>query len=174
MTDSSFFAPALKGDKGDPGLNILPAWLSIYDTTNQYQTLINTAKSITYNNIGTLGDIFLGVDGSSITFTDAGVYNIQFSAQLASENNNASFESQIYIWAKLNNVDIVESAGTITLNGKKPRVISSWNYVLEIPADGTFQLYWSTTNIESYLKSNSSVAPAPNIPSLIVTATRVA
>ena len=151
-----------------------PSWLSIYDTTNQYQTVINTAKAITYNNVGTLGDIFLGVDGSSVTFTDAGVYNIQFSAQLASENTNTSFESQIYIWARLNNVNIVESAGSITINGKSPRVIAAWNYVLDIPAAGTFQLYWSTTNIESYLKSNSSVAPSPNVPSLILTANRVA
>lgn len=171
MMDSSFFAPA---QKGDPGLYILPAYLSIYDTTNQYQTLPDTAKAITYNNIGVLGDIYLGVDGSSVTFTDAGVYNIQFSAQLASENVSASYESSISIWAKLDNIDLIESAGVITLHGKRPRVVASWNYVLDIPAGSTFQLYWSTTNIESYLKKNSAVAPAPAIPSIILTATRVA
>jgi len=63
-----------------------PSWLSIYDTTNQYQTVINTAKAITYNNVGTLGDIFLGVDGSSVTFTDAGVYNIQFIFKYLQQN----------------------------------------------------------------------------------------
>ena len=162
------------GDAGDAGLGgTIANWGSFWDTTDQVATTINTAYPITLNSFDPDGIGVTVVSGSLITIANAGTYNVQFSAQLASDTTNTSYESFVHLWARLNGSDIADSAGTIRLAGKAPALVSSWNYVLELAADDEFQFMWSTDNLESYIKNNTTTSPAPAIPSMIVTVTQV-
>jgi collagen type VII alpha len=162
------------GDAGDPGLGgTIANWGSFWDTTDQVATVINTAYPITLNSYDPDGIGVTVTSGSLITVANAGTYNLQFSAQLASDTTNTSYESFIHIWGRLNGSDIADSAGTVRLEGKAPAYVTSWNYVLELAADDEFQFMWSTDNLSSYIKNNTTTSPAPGIPSMIVTVTQV-
>ena len=162
------------GDAGDPGLGgTIANWGSFWDTTNQTAAAINTAYPITLNSYDPDGIGVTVTSGSLITVANAGTYNFQFSAQLASDTTSASFEEFIRIWGRINGTDIPESAGTIKLRDKAPASVASWNYVLELSAGDEFEFMWSTTNVAAYLKHNTTATPAPNIPSMIVTVTQV-
>jgi hypothetical protein len=162
------------GDAGDPGLGgTIANWGSFWDTTDQVATTINTAYPITLNSFDPDGIGVTVTSGSLITVANAGTYNIQFSAQLASDTTSTSYESFVHLWARLNGSDIADSAGTIRLAGKAPALVSAWNYVLELAADDEFEFMWSTDNLDSYIKNNTTTSPAPAIPSMIVTVTQV-
>lgn len=145
---------------------------SFYDTTSQTAAAANTAYPVTYNTVTEASGISI-VSGSRITIAHTGTYNIQFSAQLASETTNASYAETVSIWSRVNGVDLIESAGVVSLIGKIPRMVSAWNYVLTLNAGDYFELIWSTSSTQNYLKHSSTLSPAPEIPSIILTVQQV-
>lgn len=115
-------------------------------------------------------------DKTKVVFTNAGVYNIQFSAQLL---NFTSSEDNVTIWARLDGTDIPATAGIEQVNskhGSSPGArIATWNYVLSITAGQYFQLCWASdsgnTILATYPPGTSPVHPAS--PGVILTATFV-
>jgi hypothetical protein len=112
------------------------------------------------------------VSGSRITFANAGTYNIQFSAQLDRTNTGTD---TVDIWLRLNGTDVVESTGSIGMDGgaAASRRVPSWNYVLTVNAGDYLQVMWAATDTHIRLLSAPASAPYPAIPSVILTATQV-
>jgi len=149
---------------------------SFYDTTDQTAASTTTAYAITLNTT----DISQGVSivsSSQITFEDAGIYNIQFSVQLANDTNAPQ---DIDLWFRKNGVDIANSNSRFGLAARKSagdpyHVVGSLNFVVEVQASDYIQLMWCTTDvgarIEQYPAGTAPTRPA--IPSVILTATRV-
>lgn len=112
-----------------------------------------------------------------ITFQYAGVYNVQFSAQLS---NSASADDNVTIWLKQNGVDVPASAGVTSVPGKhgsiSGAIISSWNIFISANQDDYVELYWATDGGTSVLATYpaSLTAPLhPISPAIIVTASFV-
>jgi hypothetical protein len=149
---------------------------AFYDTTDQTAASTTTAYPITLNSTSLASGVSVQ-NSSQITFEYEGVYNIQFSVQLANDDNATQ---DIDIWFRKNGVDIANSNSRFGLAPRKSagdpyHVIGSLNFVDSFAANDYVQLYWRTSNtaayIESYTAPSSPTRPA--IPSVILTATFV-
>jgi hypothetical protein len=116
------------------------------------------------------------VPDSNVYFTDAGIYNIQFSAQLL---NYANTDDNVYFWLRKNGADLPYTAGVEQVNpkhGSNPgATIVGWNYVEQFAAGDRFELYWTSgtgnTVVATYPAGTTPVHPVS--PSLILTVTFV-
>jgi hypothetical protein len=106
-----------------------------------------------------------------ITSTVTGVYNVQFSAQL--HKTSGGGPTQIYIWFRVNNVDIPNSATVLSLANNGDLLVAAWNFFTPLTAGQYVEIMWraSSSNIE--LQRNTTIPSVPGIPSVIATIERV-
>jgi hypothetical protein len=111
------------------------------------------------------------VDGSKVLVEDAGVYNIQFSAQVAKAD--AGIDT-MDIWLNVDGVAVPWTNTSITIDTAK-RYVAAWNLMVELNAGQYFQLVYSTADIQmSLLAVPPQTGPTrPGIPSVIITVTQV-
>jgi len=105
---------------------------------------------------------------SRITVAADGVYNFQFSAQL---DKTSSTAKNVWIWARIDDVDVPDSAGKITLSGSNAATIVSWNYVYNLSANSYFELMWAAEDVDCIMPSTPASSFVPSIPALIMTVT---
>ena len=134
------------------------------DFTSQ-TTTANTATLMALSVTDFSNDVTLATS-SKITVANAGIYNLQFSAQLQSLDNAPQ---DVYIWLKQNGTDITGSTGRVGLPARKNpgdpfHDIKGWNYFLSMNANDYVQIYWSTTDvdvtIQTYAASGSPTKPS--------------
>ena len=134
------------------------------DFTDQ-PTTINTATLMALSVTDFSNEVTLNT-GSKITVANAGIYNLQFSAQLQNLDNAPQ---DVFIWLKQNGTDIVGSTGLIGMPARKSagvpfHDIKGWNYYLSMNAGDYVQIYWSTTNvdvtIQTYAASGTPTKPS--------------
>ena len=116
---------------------------------------------------------------NSITFANAGTYNIQFSAQLHNTGGGGSGEI-VTIWLGLNGNDATYSATNVTVSTSVKYQVASWNFFLPVNAGDKVQLFWSADNtslrIEGDVPAPNTTFPnltRPGIPSIILTVNQV-
>lgn len=141
---------------------------TFYDTTTQTQTAINTAKAITFNTTDLSLGVNTGTPTSRIVVDTPGIYNFQFSAQV---DKIAGGVGRIWMWARVNGVDVSNSAGEIYIANSHAQAIPAWNYVLKLNAGDYFELMWSVDDVSIILLAAAASAPVPGIPSVILTVT---
>lgn len=141
---------------------------SFYDTTTQTAAVINTAYPVTLNSTTISDGVYIGTPTSRVYVDRVGTYNFQFSIQLKKASSNAK---EVYIWCRVNGVDVTYSATQVTLAGNNAAVVAAWNFVLELNAGDYFELVWSTDDTGCQIVSIPSASPAPGIPSVILTVT---
>lgn len=141
---------------------------SFFDTTTQTAAVINTAYPLTFNTTDITEGVYIGTPTSRVYVDRVGTYNFQFSAQL---NKSSASAKHVYIWYRVNGVNAANSAGKVNLSGNDAAVIAAWNYVVELNAGDYFELVFSTDDIACQILALGAVAPAPAIPSVILTVT---
>ena len=152
------------------------AYGSFYDTTTQSAAAL-TIKAITFNSTELSYNVSIGTPTSRFVVARAGIYNIQFSAEIS--NPSAAIDD-VTIWLRQNGVDLANSAGIV---GSPPKhgainghTIIGWNYILQAAANDYFELYWITDNGTTQILTYpaSTVAPIhPQAPSMILTVQQV-
>ena len=149
---------------------------SFYDTTTQTAAAANTAYAMTYNSTTankqgtdlTYG-VYIGTPTSRIYVDNTATYNFQFSAQL---HNTAGGTKRVYIWPRINGVDVDDSATEVTLTGgSNDAIVAAWNFVLNLRKDDYFELVYSSSNLNVSIPYVAASAPVPAIPSVILTVT---
>lgn len=113
---------------------------------------------------------------ANLVFSKAGIYNLQFSAQLL---NFTTSEDNVTFWLSQNGTDVPYSAGIEQVNskhGSSPGArIAAWNYLLELKPGDYITLKWASdtgnTVVATYPAGTSPVHPIS--PALIFTATFV-
>lgn len=158
-------------DANDYNRIATPNYGAFHDTTTQTAAVINTAYPVTFNATDLSSNVTIGTPTSRVITSVAGVYNFQFSIQLHKTNASVGF---VYIWARINGTNVANSASKIALNGSQAETIAAWNFVLNMNANDYFELVWSTDDTGCQLLYNTTVAPVPAIPSVILTVTQVA
>jgi len=146
---------------------------SFYSTQTQ-TNVAGTARSMSLN----ITDITNGVSisGSTNPFNtyiktqNAGVYDIQFSAQV---DKTDSGTDEIWIWIRKNGTDLSDSATSVQLVGNGAHYVAAWNFFVNAAAGDYFQLMWYSPDANVRLHAESAFGVVPGIPSLIVTANRV-
>lgn len=144
---------------------------SFYSNIDQTNPIANTAMAMSFNNTSTANGVSV-VSNSRLTIAKPGVYNIQFSAQVAKTGGGTGY---VDIWLNKNGAPVDWTNGTIPVVSGSP-VIASWNYVENVAVANTyFEIMWSSADTLTLLDATpANTNPArPGIPSVIVTVTPV-
>lgn len=144
------------------------AYGSFYDTTTQTAAAINTAYAMTFNSTDLSLGVTIGSPTSRVYVDRIGVYNIQFSAQL---DNTSGGNHLVYIWLRINGVDVANSASQVRLKGTDGELVAAWNFVSLLNAGDYFELMWSVSDTAVQITAAAAAAPVPAIPSVILTVT---
>jgi hypothetical protein len=139
-----------------------------FDTTTQTAAVINTAYPITFNTTDITDGVYIGATTSQVFVDRIRTYNFQFSAQLIKASVGTG---NVFIWYRVNGVDAANSARKVTLAGSSAVVVAAGNYVVKLNAGDYFQLVFSTDDTGCQIVAVAAAAPAPAIPSVILTAT---
>jgi hypothetical protein len=113
------------------------------------------------------------VSGSRITVANAGVYNLQFSAQLEKTNNGVDV---VYIWFKKNGSNVARSNTSLDVAkqaGGSGRLVAAWNYIDNLNANDYLEIIWQAADTNMQLAYDAGAGNYPAIPSVIATLTQV-
>lgn len=152
-----------------------PTWTGYYGsfTDTTIQTIsANTATAMTFNTTEHSDGVSIGSPASRIVMTHAGVYNIQFSAQMDKTDSGTDVAT---IWLRINGTDVPRSATSVTLTGNNTKLVAAWNFVDVLAAGQYIELMWSSadSNIRLYAADAQTNPVRPAIPSVILTVTQV-
>jgi hypothetical protein len=117
------------------------------------------------------------VDGYKVQVANAGVYNIEFSAQIF--HNAGTKSEELSIWLAIGSGSgspvNVEWSNTELLFAKGERAVASWNFVIPMQANDYAVLYWASSNTDFSMPAipPQTTPPIPAVPSLILTITQV-
>jgi hypothetical protein len=126
----------------------------------------NTATLMTLNTTDFANGV--SISSSKITVANAGIYNLQFSAQFQNTDNQIQ---DISIWLRQNGTDIPGSTGLVSIParksasaGEEAHQITGWNYYVSMAENDYIEIYWSTTlasvTIQYYAATTGPVRPA--------------
>ena len=145
------------------------------DTLNQ--TIASTTIAYPMNfRVTDLSNGVTVVNNNRILFANAGVYNLQFSAQFT--NSSTSTEVGTSIWIRKNGVDVAGSTGYLQLpkkgSGLNGETLPSWNFVLSLAAGDSIVWYWRADNTAASIVSFAAgTSPTrPSTASTILTVTQ--
>ena len=134
-------------------------------TVNQTAASTTAAYVVTFNNT----DASLGVSvvsNSRLTVQNAGLYNLQFSIQLANTDTQIH---DVDIWARVNGVDAPNTNSTFSVTsrhgGVDGQMIAALNLYVNLEVNNYVELVWHTSNTSCYFK----YAPAGTLPTRPVT-----
>ena len=143
---------------------------SYYDTTTQTNPVADAVNLMLFNSVISEYDIRRGIPTSKIYVADRGIYNFQFSAQLDKTGGSAS---AVYIWPRVNGVNLPNSATKVTIDGPNSEIVAAWNFVLVLDANDYFELAWQSSDTDVVIREEAASGNIPEIPSIILTVTWV-
>jgi hypothetical protein len=155
----------LFGTRGGRFLNM--PYGAFQDTTDQTATA-NTATVMTFNTTDFANGVSV-VANSKLTVEQAGIYNLQFSAQF---DNSDTQEHDVSIWLRQDSagagVDVAGSTGFVGVPSKhggiNGHIIAGWNYFVTLNANDFVEIWWSTPNtgvtIQAYPAGTSPTRPS--------------
>lgn len=147
---------------------------SFYDTTTQTNPIANVARSMSFNSTDITNGV--SISGSISPFntyvktTNAGIYNIQFSAQVDKTDGGTD---DIVIWLRKNEIDLTDTATTLTLPTNNSKVVAAWNWFVSSAAGDYYQIIWRSADTDLRLLAEPISVDHPGIPSVILTVNRV-
>ena len=137
-----------------------------FSSDQDQTTTANTATLMTLNTTDFSNGV--SIASSKITVANAGIYNLQFSAQLQNTDNQIQ---DISIWLKQNGTDIPGSTGLVSIParksasaGEEAHEIIGWNYYVSMAATDYIEIYWSAT-LASVTIQNYAAGTTPTRPS---------
>lgn len=139
---------------------------SYYDTTTQTNPVANTVNLFTYNSVISEFKVNRGVPTSKIYVSETGLYNFQFSAQL---DKTAGGKASIWIWPRINGVNVPDSATKAVIQGSTDEVVAAWNFLLLMEAGDYFELAWQSNDTDVIVLAEAAASNYPGIPSIILT-----
>ena len=144
-------------------------YIEAYSTVDQTNPTANAENLMIFGTTGISNGISIVTNGTAltrITMSNAGLYNIQFSAQL-SQTSGGSANS--FIWLKKNGANVDNTAGDTRVAGNGDRIMAAWNYVVSAAAGDYYELAWAATDTSVILDYIAASAPVPAVPSVILT-----
>lgn len=147
-------------------------YLSAYHTGSISASVTNTPYSTSFSTTDISRGISIGGPiKNRIQFTNQGVYDIQFSAQI---NKTNSAPATMYIWLAKNGTDVPDSnTGVAVFGGANEAVVASWNFFVSASASDYYELRFGATDNNTFLQYDASPTVGPAVPSIILTVDRV-
>lgn len=130
----------------------------------------NTAYKIALDNVSSQGITLTGSPLTEITFVEAGLYSIAFTAQIASTSASTI---EFRFWPRINTVDVVGSTIVASLHNNGATIVVSRTAIFNMAAGDVLNAMWATTSTSGSLKAHASTAYAPGSPSVTIAINRV-
>lgn len=143
-----------------------------WSTVPQLNSGTANANPMTFDSSDTFNTGITVANNSHIVIANPGIYNIQFSAQLAKTDSGLD---TISIWLAKNGTNVADSCSDVELDGNAARLVAAWNFLVETTVPNTYyELYWSSSDVDAYLLAQGArINPTrPAIPSVILTVTQ--
>lgn len=167
------------------GYQLVMPYGAIQDTTDQFATAANTATQVLFNTTDFVNQM-THVTNDGLTVEHAGIYNYQFSIQLA---NTDSQIHEATIWLKKKAAGAVSSSniagtGSIFSIPNKHGSVDGYltvavNFFIQLGAGDTVELWWQGSQVKVgatngiYLEHYVAAGNVPSIPSAVATLTFV-
>ena len=175
-------ATGATGPQGPAGTSGLGDSGSFWDVTTQGDDgpggyLPDTAYPMLFGQADTGNNQGVSItSGSRISFSNNGVYNIAFSAQVTRSQGGSA--SNISIWLRRNGVDVPDSSTDVTLQANSQRYVAAWNFFVPVTCTTTcdyYEIMWSAeSEYTALVYLPAQTAPVrPAIPSIIMTVNQV-
>jgi hypothetical protein len=144
---------------------------SFYSTQDQTNAGATSVNKMTLNTTDIASGVSI-VSNSRVTIANAGIYNIQFSAQL---DKTDSGDDVVDIWLQKNGSNVANSNTQTTLVGNNGKHVAAWNFVVAASAGDYFELCWHSADTGVFLNyvAAASTPSRPAIPSVILTVTQI-
>jgi hypothetical protein len=146
------------------------AYGNFYDLSNQIAAVADSAFAMKVSNTDFASGVSIQ-NNTQVRFTNAGVYNIQFSLQIG-RSTGTSAETITY-WLRKNGANIAATSKSVLLAGSA--LVISGNFFQNLTAGDQVELMWSITNPQVYLATTpANATPSrPAIPSLNLSVSQV-
>lgn len=142
---------------------------SFSDSTTQ-NAVVSTPTPMNFGNTYFSQDINLA-SASEIQVDNAGLYSVQFSAQVY--RSSGSSNREIDIWFRVNGADVADSNTRMTVKDNSVYHVASWNIFLDLVASDMVEIYWLVSDANIELRAEAATASLPATPSIIATITRI-
>jgi len=141
---------------------------SFSDTTTQVVNGANTPTAWSANTTEISNGIYI-VDGSKITVSNDGIYEIGYSAQI---EKTQGVGADVTIWAKINGNNVARSSSTISLVNNSVYSLPFVSYIFDLYAGDQVEFYFSSPSdhIQITTLSGLTTPTRPVSPSLIIVA----
>jgi len=108
------------------------------------------------------------VDGSRITISKSGIYDMQFSAQFHKTDAGSDAAD---IWVSKNGTYLPWTNGRIVLEGNGAYALPSWNFIVSAVSGDYFQWHWYSSDLNLELLAITGITNPirPDSPSTILT-----
>jgi hypothetical protein len=142
------------------------------DSTDQTAASTTVAYPMTFNTTDYSNGVYLS-NSSRLNVRNAGIYNLQFSAQLENQDNA---QHTVDIWFRKNGTNIANSNSQFTVPARKSasifgHTIAALNFFVELAANDYVEIVWraesTLVSIEQTAAQTSPTRPAT--PSIIAT-----
>lgn len=110
------------------------------------------------------------LSATQIRVVKAGVYNIQFSAQI---NKTSGSSDVLSIWLDVNGLPVDNTNTKITLANNNHLAVAAWNFMVPLTANAVIRLGWSTTAGHIFLNGSPGIGIGGAVPPIIITVQEV-
>lgn len=132
--------------------------------------VINTAYKIALDNISSQGITLTGSPLTDITFIEGGLYELAFTAQIAS---TSASQVDFRFWPRINNSDVTGSTIVASLHNNGATFVVSRTAIFSVNAGDVLNVMWAVSSTNGTLKAHAATAYAPASPSVTLAITRV-
>jgi hypothetical protein len=134
------------------------------DFTGQTVAGADTATAITFNTSAYSHNVSIdGADASKIVFARAGVYELNFSAEITSTSGSTV---TFYFWPRINGTDVANSTMVTTLHSNGDKKIVSRSGVFDVNAGDYLQSMFAVDSTNGSLSTTAATAFSPASPSV--------
>ena len=150
---------------------------SFSNNTDQTAPSVGSTAVVVYDTTEESNGIYLS-NSSRLNVRNAGIYNVQFSLQLANQDNVAQYAD---VWFRVNGTDVPRTASRFDIPARKSstdwsHVVGTVNVFLDLNANDYVEIAGTTSStlvvLESYPADTG--IPRPAIPAAIVTMNYIA
>lgn len=146
-------------------------YAAFYTTDTLTAATADTATAIEWDNTALSVDITIdGTYASRIVFEHAGTYQVDFSCELTAGNSNTK---SIYIWPRINGVDIPYSTIVHSVKNSGENKVVSRSGIFEVDAGDYLEAYFAVTDTGLTIDGSAATAFAPAAPSATIVITEL-
>lgn len=147
-----------------PDMTFPGYWASYYSLANQANSVGGAVNKATFN--GSSGSYGISVTSNTqITVANAGVYSIDFTAEVDKTDGGAD---QVNFWLMKNNSNLTATNRIVTLSAANEKTAVSSSYIVSLNAADYLEIAWSSADTDLFLAYSAAAGSLPATPSILM------